>query len=466
MTLPASLVHPDGTPLSLWHDQGPPPPRRATLEGAVDADVVIVGGGYTGLWTAYYLLEARPDLSVVIVEAEFCGFGASGRNGGWVSAKFPGSKQKMANDHGRDAVVAYQHAMFDAVDEIGRIAVRESIACDFEKGGMLLFATTDAQAQRLRVYVEGLRRWGFGPDDVEWLSQASAASRANVAGSRAAMFTPHCAVVNPWRLVSGLARAVESRGATIYENSRARSVTPGQVVTEQGVVRARSVLRCTEAFTPELHGEERTLAPLYSLMIATEPLPDEWWADIGFAHRETFSDERHLIVYGQRTADGRFAFGGRGAPYHFGSSVRPQWDRNPRTHSLIKDVLWGLFPTLADARVTHQWGGAVAVPRDWRISVEYDPVKGLGHAGGYVGQGVAGANLAGRTLSELVLSDYTDRTRLPFVGHRWRLWEPEPLRWVGINLGRALAPMADRREVRTGRPSRLIGGLLSRLTGS
>lgn len=458
-------LRPDGQPLSLWHDQGPAPKSRPALAGAHQADVVIVGGGYTGLWTAYYLLATRPGLEVVVVEGEFCGFGASGRNGGWVSPKFPGSKKKMAAEHGRHAVVAYQQAMLDAIDEIGRVCAFEAVDCGYLKGGMLLFATAPAQVPRLRSYMDDLRGWGFGDGDLEWLTADDARRRAAVQGAAGAMFTRQCASVQPWHLVAGLAAAVERRGATIFEQSPVRTLGAGMVVTDEGVVRAPVVLRCTEAFTPNLPGQGRTLAPLYSLMIATQPLPDAWWADVGLASGETFSDERHLIIYGRRTADGRFAFGGRGAPYHFGSTVRPGWDVDERTHEHVRRVLWELFPQLEDAEVTHRWGGAVAVPRDWRVSVDFDPAAGFGHAGGYVGQGVTSANLAGRTLADLVAGTRSERTSLPFVGHRWRRWEPEPLRWVGINLGRALAPMADVVEERTGRPSRLLGGVLTRLTG-
>ena len=452
-------------PLSLWHDQGPPPVPRPALEGAEEADVVVVGGGYTGLWTAYYLLEFRPDLRVVVLEAEFCGFGASGRNGGWVSAKFPGSKAAMAARHGDGAVIDYQHHMFEAVDEVGRVAEAEGIDCHYRKGGMLLFATTDAQVPRLQAYAAELGTWGFRPGDLELLDAGAARARAAVAGARAAMYTPHCASIDPWRLVAGLAAAVERRGGMVYEGTKVRALERGMVVTEGGVVRARSVLRCTEAFSAALPGQERSLAPVYSLMIATEPLGDEWWEGTGLRRGETFSDERHLIVYGQRTVDGRLAFGGRGAPYHFGSAIRPEFDLDPRTHELVARVLWELFPQLGDASITHRWGGPVAVPRDWRVSVDYDPVSGMGHAGGYVGQGVTSSNLAARALADLVRGEATSRTVLPFVGHRWRRWEPEPLRWLGINLGRALAPMADAEERRSGRPSRVLGPILARLTG-
>lgn len=458
-------LRPDGQPLSLWHDQGPAPPARPVLREAIEADVVIVGGGYTGLWTAYYLLEARPDMEVVVLEDRFCGFGASGRNGGWVSAKFPGSKEAMVADHGRSAVISYQQAMFRSIADIGSVAAAEGIDCDYRRGGMLLFATSPAQVPRLRRYMEELLQWGYERSDLEWLGASQARERAAVAGAEAAMFSTQCATVHPWRLVAGLAEAVERHGGQIYEQSGVRTLGAGMVLTGEGAVRSPVVLRCTEAFTSRLPGHRRTVVPVYSLMLATEPLPAAWWDGVGLASGEAFSDERHLIIYGQRTTDGRFAFGGRGAPYHFGSSIRPSWDVDPRTHGLVQDVLWELFPQLGEARVTHRWGGAVAIPRDWRVSVDFDPVTGNGHAGGYVGQGVAGAHLAGRTLADLVTGSDTERTALPFVGHRWRSWEPEPLRWIGINLGRALAPLADTVEARRGRPSRLLGGALSRLTG-
>src|SRR5690606_17845348 len=226
-------LRPDGQPLSLWHDQGPTPKPRPALVGAEEADVVIVGGGYTGLWTAYYLLGARPGLRVVVVESQFCGFGASGRNGGWVSAKFPGSKATMAADHGRQAVVDYQRAMFDAVDEIGRVGAAEGSEADYRKGGMLLFATSPAQEARLQAYADDMRRWGFEEGDLEMLGPSEARERAAVAGAQGARFTPHCASVHPWRLVAGLAEAVERRGGKIFEHGPVRTLGAGLVVAAE-----------------------------------------------------------------------------------------------------------------------------------------------------------------------------------------------------------------------------------------
>jgi glycine/D-amino acid oxidase-like deaminating enzyme len=258
---------------------------------------------------------------------------------------------------------------------------------------------------------------------------------------------------------------VERRGVRLFERTTARVIEPGRVITDRGVVRAPTVLRCVEAFEPGLGDARRRLAPVYSLMIATEPLPPEVWAEIGLSNRETFHDGRHLVIYGQRTADGRFAFGGRGAPYHFGSTIDPAFEQDPATHADLSRTLRWLFPQIGDARITHTWGGAVAIPRDWTASVTFDPATRVGRAGGYVGAGVTPSNLAGATLADLVLGRDTDRTRLPWVGHRSPDWEPEPLRWLGINLGRILAPLADRREFASGRPSVLLGGLIERLTG-
>ena len=171
-----------------------------------------------------------------------------------------------------------------------------------------------------------------------------------------------------------------------------------------------------------------------------------------------------MIIYGQRTADGRIAFGGRGAPYHYGSTVRPAFDSEPAVHALLRQTLTELFPELADARFTHAWGGPLGIPRDWHSSVGLDRATGLAWAGGYVGDGVATTNLAGRTLADLITGADTPLTRLPWVGHRSPRWEPEPLRWLGVNAGLWTMKLADRSETRRGRPSR-VAGAMGRLLG-
>jgi glycine/D-amino acid oxidase-like deaminating enzyme len=441
--------------LSFWHaTAGEEFAPRPALPGDTDCDVAVVGAGFTGLWTAYYLLEADPSLRVVVLEAEVAGFGASGRNGGWCSALFPASLDRLAALPGssREAALAQAAAMRESVDEVGRVAAAEGIDADFHKGGTVVVARTAAQEARARREVDHLASWGLG-DHLRWLSRGEASERLAASGVRGATYTPDCARIHPARLVRGLARAVERAGGRIHEQTPVTAIEGQRVRTTRGTVTAEVVVRATEGYTPALAGEHRTVVPVYSLVVATEPLPAEVWARIGLADRETFSDHRHLIVYGQRTADDRLVFGGRGAPYHFGSRVRPEFDRVERVHAHLRATLRELFPVLGDVRVEHAWGGPLGIPRDWCASVGLDRRTGQAWAGGYVGDGVSTTNLAGRTLRDLVLGRDTGLTRLPWVGHRSRRWEPEPLRWLGANAGLRVVTLADAEERVTGRPS-------------
>ncbi|MFJ8577075.1 NAD(P)/FAD-dependent oxidoreductase [Micromonospora sp. NPDC093277] len=442
--------------LSYWLSSVDEPlTPRPGLPGDIDADVAIVGAGYTGLWTAYYLAVADPSLRIVVLEQQIAGYGASGRNGGWCSALQPTSLPALARRHGRDRALEMQRAMHETVREVGRVVTAEGIDCDWRAGGTVVLARSDVQLGRARAAVAEAREYGLADEDVVLLDAAEAAARCHADGVRGGTYTPHCAAVHPAKLVRGLARAVERRGVRIFERTPVTALRSGAAVTPAGVVRAPVVVRATEGFTPALPGQRRTVAPVYSLMVATEPLPEATWAEIGLAERETFSDYRHVIVYGQRTADGRLAFGGRGAPYHFGSRVHPDHDREPRVFAALRRVLGELFPALGpEVPVSHTWGGPLGVARDWAASVGLDRTTGLAWAGGYVGDGVGSSNLAGRTLADLIRGEASDLTVLPWVNHRSPRWEPEPLRWLAVNAGLRIMFSADRAELRTGRPSR------------
>jgi glycine/D-amino acid oxidase-like deaminating enzyme len=431
--------------VSLWSATMEPPAPRSVLPGDVDADVVIIGAGYTGLWTAYSLRHADPHLRVVVCEREHVGFGASGRNGGWCSALFAGARQRTARAHGREAAIAMQRAMFATIDEIERVVGEEGIDCDWTRGGTLEVATLPVHRDRLAHELADHRAFGFGDDDYRWLDADEARARIGCEPNLGALYTPHCAAIHPAKLVHGLADAAERAGAVIYERSPVVEIAPGRVRTTRGTVRADVVVRATEAFTATLPGLRRAVVPVYSLMIATEPLPAVFWADAGLHARETFADARRLVIYGQRTTDGRFAFGGRGAPYHLGSRVRPQFDEDADVFRALEQTLRSLFPKI-DGDITHRWGGAVGVPRDWYSSVGFDRATGLAWAGGYVGDGVSTTNLAGRTLADLILGQESELTLLPWVGHESPPWEPEPLRWLGINGARTLVASLDRAE--------------------
>ena len=418
-------------------------------------DVAVVGAGFTGLWTALYLARADPSLRIAVVEAETAGFGASGRNGGWSSALFPASHASVAKRSTRAGAIALDRAMRASIDEVLRAAEEEGIDPRAAKGGNVVVARSEPQWSRARAEVDEARSWEIGEENLRLLEAEEATGVLAATRVLGATYTPDCAAIHPARLVRGLAEAVVRRGVALYEQTPATSLAPGRVTTRHGVVRAERVIRATEGYTATLEGERRRMIPVYSLIIATEPLPADVWDQIGLRRRETFSDHRHLIIYGQRTADDRLVFGGRGAPYHFGSRIRPSYDRVPRVFDGLHETLVDLFPVLKDARITHRWGGALGISRDWTASVGLDRATGLGWAGGYVGDGVTTTNLAGRTLADLVLGRDTELTRLPWVGHRSRSWEPEPLRWLGVNAGLRAMTWADAEEARTGRESRL-----------
>jgi glycine/D-amino acid oxidase-like deaminating enzyme len=440
---------------SLWLDsmRAELTPREP-LAGDTEADIAIVGAGYTGLWSAYYLLKTDPTLRIAIIEAEIAGFGASGRNGGWCSALFAAPKEKIAKLYGRHAAIAQQRAMFDTVDEVGRVLEEEDIDAHFHKGGTLTLVTSPTQVDRVRAMLEKDREWGFGEEDYRWLDSTELDARVRVEGTFGARYTPHCARVHPARLVRGLADTVEEMGARIYELTPAGEIHPGSVKTERGTVRAGIVVRATEGYTARIDRMRRKLLPLYSLMIATEPLPAGVWEALGWDDYDTLHDGRHLLIYAQRTADDRIAIGGRGAPYHFGSRIVDDNDREPEVFAALRQVVSQLFPVAAGSAITHEWGGCLGVPRDWFSSVGFDRRAGIAWAGGYVGDGVSTANLAGRTLRDLILGLDSDLTHLPWVNHHSPTWEPEPLRWLGVNLGLKAMAYADKVEARTGKPNR------------
>jgi glycine/D-amino acid oxidase-like deaminating enzyme len=251
----------------------------------------------------------------------------------------------------------------------------------------------------------------------------------------------------------------------IYEATPVTRIRPGRVETTRSPVRAEVVVRATEGYSASLPGLRRSVLPLYSLMLATEALPDSVWERIGWSGGEAMAAGGHQFTYAQRTGDGRIALGGRGAPYHFGSSIRPGYDRDHRVHTRLKATLGQLLPPAAGARITHRWGGPLGIPRDWTASVGLDRATGLAWAGGYVGDGVAASNLAGRTLADLIRGQQSDLTILPWVQHHSRPWEPEPLRWLGVNTARWLAASTDASEQRHDRPARIRGRLLGLFLG-
>ena len=439
--------------VSFWVcDAGGRPTARPAVDQSLDVDVAIVGAGLTGLWTAYYLKIARPDLEIAVIEKEFAGFGASGRNGGWMSAEPAGQFRRYAASGGEVAARALQTEMFATIREASTVAHHEGFGEAVTDTGLIHFATNAAQLARAHAHVHELREQGWGPSDVYELSASQLREQVNIAGVLGGYGTPHCARVHPAKFVFGLARAVERIGVRIYEGTTVLRVDPRLVSTDHGEVRAKHIVEALEGYTLSLPDQRRRLLPMNSSMLITEKIPEGALKSIGWSGSELLGDVAHSFTYMQITADLRIAIGGRGVPYNFASS----FDRDGGTAEFAVDRLRArlveLFPALCDVRVEHTWSGVLGVPRDWCAAVTYDKETGILRAGGYVGHGISGTNLAARTVRDLIIGEDTELTRLPWVNRRARNWEFEPVRWLGATALYSAYRVADRREYATGQP--------------
>lgn len=448
-----------------WHDVGGVPQAGPALARDADLDIAIIGAGFTGLWTAYYLTMTDPSLRIGIVEREFAGFGASGRNGGWLTGEFTWARERYAAVAGRAAVIGMQRAMWASVDEVIGVAAREGIDADIVKSGELRVAMTAAQLQRLHDHRAIDHVWGIDDADSTWLDANAVSARVRVDGALGGDWSPHAARVHPAKLVRGLASLVRDLGVTIWEGTPAISVAPHRIHTPYGDVRAGVIVQATEGYTGSLRGHRRDVLAMNSSMIVTAPLTPKQRRAVAWEGGELLSDAAHGYFYAQHTADGRIAIGGRGVPYRYASRFDPVGRTPEVTVERLRAVVHRCFPALQGIEIDHAWSGVLGVPRDWCASVGFDAEQGLAHAGGYAGIGVGTANLAARTLAQLV-TGASAPDALPWTDWPVRRWEPEPLRWLGVRSAYALYRAADASEFRNrkGRTSRWAA-LADRLTG-
>lgn len=424
--------------ISLWMDQlDEPLLARPALEQDLDVDVAIIGAGYTGLWTAYYLKRHAPELNIAIIEAQTAGFGASGRNGGWLMGNLLGEDRLLAalSPVQRRASYDLLHAI---PDEVANVLEREGIDCDYRKGGALYCAARyPEQEASLREYLAKLYRQGLNESDYHWLSPEQLAQQIRVAKPYGGIYTPHIATLHPAKLVRGLARAVERMGVKVYENSAVTHWQPGNLRTAHASVRSRWVVPAVEGYSVTLPPLGRYQLPVQSLIVATEPLSAATWDEIGLSQGQAFSESSRQVTYGQRTADNRLIFGARGG-YQFAGRLRHDFDLTTSEIELRRYLFGELFPQLKNVQITHGWGGNLGMSRRFQPHMLCDRASGIALSGGYGGEGVGASSLGGRTLADLILERDTELVRQPWVLPQGGLgvlkaWEPEPCRWLGYN---------------------------------
>ena len=370
-----------------------------------------------------------------MLEAEISGYGASGRNGGWVAGYVTGLEKYVASlpmEKRRECC----QLLFKNVDDIGDVLQKESIDAHFHKAGVLYAAARYPEQVALQKGVlEQLYQAGHTEEDCYWLGAAELQEKVRLRNGLGAVYKRHCATINPARMVTGLAKCVENAGVRIYENTRVRSFTSGEVKSEKGTVKAPVIVPALEGYSSTVKGFGNHIIPVQSLIVATEPLSDALWQEIGLEGREAFCDGSRMVSYGQRTQDGRMVFGARGG-YVYGGKPRSHFSLESDEFRVREELLYDLFPMLRGVKIDFGWGGSLGVPRNFAPHAIFNPATGIGTAGGYGGQGVGPSHLFGRTLADLILGRDTRRTQMPWVfkgiSHRTalRTWEPEPCRWL------------------------------------
>ena len=427
---------------SLWK-KGQSINCRPALSGSKSFDVAIIGAGFSGLWSAYHLKQLQPELKIAIFEKEYVGFGASGRNGGWASAEYPTSSKRLIKEHGIESYKALRDAITKSIDEIGQIAKQNNWQIDYAKGGSLVFARNKAQLSRISIELD---------NEHTFLNKSQTQELINIPSALGAVYTPHCAALNPFELARSLGSYLEGIGVEIYEKSAVTKILDKKLEVNGYEITCPISIRATEAFTPRSWMGNRQI-PIYSLMVATEPLSSDVITQIRNNQRATFQEACHLITYAQITGDNRLAIGGRGVRYKLFSRLSERSEIDNRMHSALERRARSWFPQISQAKFEYRWGGAVALTRRWQAYLNFNRASGRAEIGGYVGDGVTLSYLVAKTLATQISNLKTQA--LPFIDQKIGRWEPEPIRYLAVNAGFKATVMADFEEKITNRPSLL-----------
>jgi glycine/D-amino acid oxidase-like deaminating enzyme len=421
------------------------------LSGTDRADVCIVGGGFTGLWTAYFLKLAEPSMDIAIIERSWAGSGASGHNDGYAMTVLDMSLHHLVARHGPERAAAAHEAVARSVVEIGEFCERHGVDAEYERNGFAAIALNDGQRWRLERDLEAAQRIGADGDFALFEDEAARA----VIGSpalRALLKEGRGAQLNPMKLSRGLVRVVRELGVRIHERSPATSVEPGRVETAAGAVEAPRVIVATNAYQHIFRRFRSRVVPIWSYAMVSEPLSEEQLARVRWPGREMFEDKRNFITIGRLVGgaggstaeERRILWGGRLAPYFFGNSMDRRHLRNETVFDQLRGAWREVFPAWEDVRFSHAYGGCVAITGTFLPYVGTLP-GGIHYGYGYNGHGVAPSHTVGQVLRDLVLERESEHTSLVFVDQRESWIPPEPLRFLGTRITTALLERQDRR---------------------
>lgn len=417
---------------NFWQQSKEPRTVHPPVAGDLSVNVAIIGGGYTGLATAYHLKTAEPSLDVAVLDAETAGFGASGRNAGFVMTLFGASSGLMKSLHGKDKLLAAHRYMESAIDALEAMVKEHKIDCDFERSGFLKVATSPTYEKRIKDEIELFQ--SIGAEGFEWLDAAQVADRVRSPTFLGACSEPHCGLLNPVKWADALRRLAVARGAKLYEGTRVETVAREggkfRLATPGGTVTAEKIVFATNGYTHLIPGLASKQLPAFAYIIVTEPLSEAELASIGWAGREGIEDGRNFMHFYRLTPDNRLLVGGGPGLVPYGGSM--DHDANPKAWEHLERFITATFPGLAGIRVTHRWGGAFSVTAD------STPQIGTLHGGGAVysigctGHGVAMTHMNGRILRDLVLDRKTELAELWFVNRRSFPIPPEPIRSLAV----------------------------------
>lgn len=440
--------------ISHWMEQADAKPAtNSDLLPEVKQNLVIAGAGLTGLWTAYYAKKRFPNWKISIVEAQQVGYGASGRNGGWMSTLLPGNGSvyakaaKKAGKDGQAEVSKLQRAVIDSIYEALDVMSAEGIDADQKQGGQVLYATIPAGLQRIARARKTALTLGYRAHEVQILNEDELSKEVSVDKAIGGIKYSHTVSLDPAKLCLGLRDSLLAMGVSIVERTRVEEIEKNLVKTDRGPIITEHIVSALESYTPEIADDfpglgKSSLVPINSSMIVTNQLPQDVWNGLGWNQGQGLMDSSHTFIYAQRTADDRIAIGGRGSPYKFASGFSGDGQVDSHTVKGLKDKLHTMFPSV-DFAVEHTWRGTLGVTRDWCAGIFYDPLNQIGAARGYAGHGITSTHLAGKTLVDRISGGQSELSKLVWNDHDSGRWEPEPLRWVGIHTMYRLLGIAD-----------------------